>query len=126
MQEHKPVLGAPYLLADISNPEQYQQDQDEAFWLSTYTPHLDIDEVMRPMFDFQFPILADQYDKIQWMDGTYSKDDHKVVAIFSISVFWSSLIADNLPQGSTGILVVFASSCRQTFTYEVNRPDVAY
>jgi hypothetical protein len=126
IQEHKPVISAPYLLADISKPELYQQDQDEAFWLSSYLPHLDIEEVMRPMFDFQFPVLADAHDKIQWMDGKYTKEDHKVAAIFSISIYWSYMISDILPQGSSGILVVFESECAQTFTFEVNGPDVVY
>jgi Adenylate and Guanylate cyclase catalytic domain len=126
MQEHKPLISAPYLLADISRPEQYQQDQDEALWISSYVPQLDFEEVMRPMFDFQFPILADAYNKIQWMDGTYSTEDHKVVALLSISIYWSYMISDILPQGSSGVLVVFESACTQTFTYEVNGPHVVY
>jgi hypothetical protein len=126
LQDHKPLMTAPYLLGDTSNPEQYQLDQDEALWLSSYVPHLDIEEVMRPIFDFRFPILADAHDKIQWMDGTYSKDDHKVVAMLSISIYWSYMITDILPQGSVGILVVFESECTQTFTYEVNGPDAVY
>jgi hypothetical protein len=126
MQEHKPLMTAPYLLADISHPEQYEEDQDEASWLSTYLPHLDIEEVMRPIFDFQYPIWADAHDKIHWMDGTYSREDHKVVAIFSLTIYWSYMISDILPEGSTGILVVFESECRQTFTYEVDGPEVVY
>jgi hypothetical protein len=113
-------------LADTSRPDWYQQDLDEALWLSSYVPHLDIDEVARPMFDFQFPVLADAYDKIQWTDGTYSKEDHKVVAIFSISIYWSYMISHILPTGSRGTLVVFENPCTQTFTYEVNGPDVVY
>jgi hypothetical protein len=111
IQEHKPVMTVPYLLGDSSNPEQYQADQDE---------------VMRPMFDFQFPVLADAHEKIQWNDGTYSKDDHTVVAILSISTYWSSMISDILPQRSSGVMVVFESACTQSFTFEVNGPDVNY
>jgi hypothetical protein len=126
MQEQKPLMAPPYLLADISNPEQYQQDQTDAIWLSSYAPYLDIEEVMRPFFDFHFPVLADANDKIQLMDGTYSKDDHRVVAIISIGIYWSYMISNILPQGSNGILVVFENECNQTFTYEVNGPDVVY
>jgi hypothetical protein len=126
IQEHKPVMTVPYLLGDVSIPEQYQQDQEEALRLSAYVPHLDIEAVMSPMFDFQFPILADAHDKIQWMNGSYSKEDHEVVAIFSISIYWSNIISDILPKGSVGILVVFECACAQTFTYEVNGPDVTY
>jgi hypothetical protein len=126
LEEQKPVLSPPYLVADISRPDQYQQDLDEALWLSSYVPHLDIEEVMRPMFDFQFPILVDAHEKIQWMDGTYSKDDHKVAAILSISIYWSYMISDILPQGSNGVLVVFESACAQKFTFEVNGPEVVY
>jgi hypothetical protein len=126
IQEHKPVMTVPYLLGDSSNPEQYQADQDEALWVSSYVPHLEIEEVMRPMFDFQFPVLADAHEKIQWNDGTYSKDDHTVVAILSISSYWSSMISDILPQRSSGVMVVFESACTQSFTFEVNGPDVIY
>jgi hypothetical protein len=126
MEEHKPVMTAPYLLADMSNPEQYEQDVNDALWLSPYVPQLNFEEVMRPIFDFQFPVLADAHNKIQWMDGSYSKEDHKVVAILAISIYWSYMIRDILPQGSNGILVVFESACTQKFTYEVNGPHVVY
>jgi hypothetical protein len=126
MQEHKPVISEPYLLADTTNPEQYQEDLDEALWLSSYVPQLQMEEVMRPISDFLFPILADAYEKIQWMDGTYSIEDHKVVAILSISIYWSYMISDILPQGSRGIYVVFENPCTQQFTYEVNGPEVVY
>jgi hypothetical protein len=78
------------------------------------------------MFDFIFPVLADAHEKIQWVDGTYSMEDHKVVALLSISIYWSYLIRDILPKGSTGVLVGFESSCTRKFTYEVNWPDVVY
>jgi hypothetical protein len=81
---------------------------------------------MRPIFDFRFPVLVDAYNKFQLMDGTYSKDDHNVVAIFSISIYWSFMFSHILPEGSNGILVVFESTCAQTFAYEVNGPDVVY
>jgi hypothetical protein len=126
MQEHKPVMSVPYLLADSSDPGRYQQDQIDALWMSNYLPQLSMEEVKQPIFDFHFPILADAYDKIQWMDGTYATEDHKVVAIFSIGIYWNYMIRDVLPQGSTGILVVFNSACTQSFTYEVNGPDVVY
>jgi hypothetical protein len=126
MQEHKPVIGVPYLLADTSNPERYKQDQIDALWISSYVPKLSMEEVMQPLFEFHFPVLDDAYDKIQWMDGTYSKSDHKVVALFSIGIYWSYMIRDVLPQGSNGILVVFENACTQTFTFEVNGPDVVY
>jgi hypothetical protein len=81
---------------------------------------------MRPMFDFLFPVLADAHDKIQWGYGTNSMEDHKVVAILSICIYWSYMIRDILPKGSTGILVAFESSCARKLTYEVNGPDVFY
>jgi hypothetical protein len=126
IQEHKPVITEPYLLGDTSNPEQYQQDLNDALWLSSYVPQLKLDEVMRPIFDFHFPILADAHDKIKWTDGTYSREDHKVVGLLAVSIYWSYMIRDILPEGSSGILVVFDSACTQKFTYEVNGPDVVY
>jgi hypothetical protein len=126
MQEHKPLMTAPYLLADPSDPEQYQLDLNQAHWFTSFLPQLNFEEVMRPVFDFHFPIVADAHDKIQWMDETYSTKDHKVVAILTICIYWSYMIKDILPQGSTGILVVFESACTQKFAYEVNGPHVVY
>jgi hypothetical protein len=60
------------------------------------------------------------------MDETYSRNDHQVVAILSISIYWSYMVRDILPRGSTGILVVFENACTQKFTDEVNGPDVVY
>jgi hypothetical protein len=126
IQDHKPVMTPPFLLGDNSDPEVYQANLDEALWLSSYVPHLDLEEVMQPVFEFQFPILADAHEKIQWMDGKYAKEDHEVVAIFSINMYWSSMISDILPEGSVGVLVVFESACTQTFTFEVNGPVATY
>jgi hypothetical protein len=116
MQEHKPVISEPYLLADTSNSEQYQEDLNEAIWLSSYVPHMNIEAIMRLIFDFQFPILADAYDKIQWMIETYSRNDHQAVAILSISIYWTYMVRDLPPHGSTGILVVFENACTQKLT----------
>jgi hypothetical protein len=46
MQEGKPVISEPYLLADVYNPAQYQEDIHETLWLSSYVPEMKIDEVM--------------------------------------------------------------------------------
>jgi hypothetical protein len=78
------------------------------------------------MFDFLFPVLADAHEKIHWVDATYSMEDHKVVASLSTSIYWSYMIRDILPKGSTGVLVAFESSCTRKFTYEVNWPGVVY
>jgi hypothetical protein len=126
LQEHKPVMPVPYLLADTSNPEQYEQDILDAEWLSTYVPELTLEEAMQPIFEFQFPVVADAYKKIQWMDETYSKEDHKVVGLLGIGIYWSYMMRDILPQDSNGILVVFESACVQKFTFEVNGSDVVY
>jgi hypothetical protein len=113
IQEHKPIITPPFLLGDTTDPELYQQDVNDANWVSMYVPELSFEEVMRPIFEFQFPLLADAHNKIQWTDGTYAKEDHKVVAILAISIYWSYFIEDILPQGSNGILVIFESACTQ-------------
>jgi hypothetical protein len=45
-QEGKPVTSEPYLLADVYNPAQYQEDIDETLRLSSYVPEMNMDEVM--------------------------------------------------------------------------------
>jgi hypothetical protein len=48
------------------------------------------------------------------------------VGVYSISIFWRDLINNILPHDSDGIVVVFENACNQTFTYEINGPEVHY
>ena len=41
-------------------------------------------------------------------------------------MFWKDLIKDILPQGTDGIVVVFASECTDPFTYQLNGPQTVY
>jgi Adenylate and Guanylate cyclase catalytic domain len=128
MEDHRPTITVPYLLADKSDPARYQEDLDEANWLHDYLPNVDsVEEVLQPLSDFAYPIFANSHERIQFnTDGHHGKDEHAVVALFSASVYWKDQIRDILPEGSAGILVVFESECASSFTYEVNGPNVVY
>ncbi|KAG7359286.1 adenylate and guanylate cyclase catalytic domain containing protein [Nitzschia inconspicua] len=136
MQDKRPTITAPYLLANPAVPERYEEDLNEAHWLHSYLPNVEtVEEVMQPISDFAYPIYHNAHERIQFNmdDGDHqaqelgsNSDDPVVAALFSVTVYWKDMIKDILPEGSNGILVVFESDCVQEFTYEVNGPNVVY
>ncbi|KAG7355294.1 adenylate and guanylate cyclase catalytic domain containing protein [Nitzschia inconspicua] len=136
IEDKRPTITPPYLLADPADPAKYQDDLDEANWLHSYLPNVEtVEEVMQPISDFAYPIYHNAHEKIQFntdeenhatqLSGNNSEVP-SVAALFSVSVYWKDMIKDILPEGSNGILVVFESDCVQDFTYEVNGPNVVY
>jgi hypothetical protein len=49
-----------------------------------------------------------------------------LVSILTISFFWRRFIENILPPGSYGIVAVIENTCGQSFTYQINGPDVVY
>jgi hypothetical protein len=105
LQERKPVLTEPYFLNDPNDPDAYEHILDEANWLSQYLPNKTLEEIMQPMSDLFYPIFEKAHEKIEWVDQNFTKEDHKVVAFFSVSIFWKDTLANILPKGNDGIHV---------------------
>ena len=106
IRTRRPVLGEPYLVDDPNDPEGQEENIDEANWLSQYLPHAkSIEEIMQPMSDLYYPILEDAHEKIEWVDGNFKPEDHRVVGFFSVSIFWKDTLKNILPEGSDGMHV---------------------
>jgi hypothetical protein len=53
------------------------------------------------------------------MDGT-------VVGLFSLGVYFREIIRDVLPPGTNGMIIVVDNACTETFTYQIDGPNVTY
>jgi hypothetical protein len=88
-------------------------------WIKDF---VDADEdFTEPYSDITYPIVDTSADSVN-QDRTQGT----VVSIFSMTFYWRDLIKDILPEGSRGLIVVFENKCSQTFTYQMNGPDVTY
>eukprot|EP00977_Amphora_coffeiformis_P019489 scaffold7295_cov167-Amphora_coffeaeformis.AAC.11 len=77
-----------------------------------------------PLVVIYYPMLRrDPYTvKVDSDNG----DEHELVGMFVLTIFWRHLIRDILPPGSDGISVVFSNECGQAFTYTLHGPNVTY
>jgi hypothetical protein len=124
---HKVTITDAYLISYPDDEERLENDKEEAEWVSTYL--LDGEEPMEPISDIYYPIITQANRQIEIHDGHKNdehNDEHDVVGIFSLSVYWRDTIKNILPDGSDGLLVVFENPCSPTFTYQVNGPDVIF
>jgi hypothetical protein len=46
--------------------------------------------------------------------------------MFTVIIYWSSLLAGILPLDSKGIIIVFENECNPTFSFQVDGPVVIY
>ncbi len=106
LRDHRPLIIPAYFIAYENDTERIEENYDEALWLSDYLPYMDsIEEVMQPMSDLFYPIIADSNRKIELMDGTYRTEDHEVVGFLCLALYWKDMLNEILPDGSIGILV---------------------
>jgi Adenylate and Guanylate cyclase catalytic domain len=73
-----------------------------------------------------YPII-DKIDKV-YVAGAddYNAADHRIVGMMTASIYWRTLLRDALPPDSNGVQAVFKNKCTNSFTYQVNGPDVKY
>jgi Adenylate and Guanylate cyclase catalytic domain len=73
-----------------------------------------------------YPII-DKIDQV-YVAGAedYDPVGHRIVGMLGASIRWRMVLRNALPADSTGIQVVFKNSCTNSFTYQVNGPNVEY
>ena len=100
-----PYLGQVY--TDPNDEDEIVEMSYEVDWLSNYIdPEEEADE---PVADLVYPIITKK-DGSNVKDGNYTlSSDLSVVGMYSITYYWRELLQDILPEGSTGIDVVFQS-----------------
>jgi Adenylate and Guanylate cyclase catalytic domain len=76
--------------------------------------------------DVFYPIVDDiSRVDISGSDNT-NLTDKAVVGALAVSIYWRELIRDILPPGSNGIVVVVRNPCTESFTYQINGPNIEY
>jgi hypothetical protein len=67
------------------------------------------------------PIL-DNVDSIQ----IESPADYQLLGTFVVSVYWRDMLANILPRGDNGLVVVFENECNSAFSFQLDGPNVTY
>jgi hypothetical protein len=77
------------------------------------------DEVSdEPFCNLIYPII-DSRDSIDGFDGENEVDDDPVVATIATTIYWREILECILPDGRSGLIVVFKNNCTDSFTYEL-------
>jgi class 3 adenylate cyclase len=108
-------------LPDANDPDNVNTLKVINDWAAKYvSPDRDTSE---PFVRFTYPVLDTAADSVS---STKDKSASSVVAIVSLTFFWRDFIENILPDGGVGLVVVFENTCNQSFTYQINGPEVEY
>mmetsp|Transcript_42798 Transcript_42798/g.46468 ORF Transcript_42798/g.46468 Transcript_42798/m.46468 type:complete len:297 (-) Transcript_42798:1064-1954(-) len=74
-----------------------------------------------------YPVIVNANKHIEIKDGM-NETNHKIVGIFSISIYWRDTLKNILPQWKRHItlIIVYTNPCKPMFTYKINGPKVIF
>jgi len=118
-RNHKAIISGAFLIPRPDDPDKNAEEEATADWYKDFLPPYE--EVMEPMSDLVYPIIADahEYDNLH-AGGDYNPSEHTLAGFLALSMYWRDLIRGILPAGSIGLLAVFENPCNPTFTYQVS------
>jgi hypothetical protein len=119
--DHQVVIGNVANLLNPDDPYSEERVAGNNNWIKDYVgTEVDYTE---PMSDMYYPIFDNAADEV-----SIEASEHKLnmVGVMAMTFFWRDFIENILPPGSDGTVVVFENTCGQTFTYQINGPDVVY
>ena len=119
-ENRRVVISAAINILDPNNPASAAEVADRNNFLKNFLANgTDVSEPASTMFYPIFDTAAEHVD---------IKNDRtaKPVAVFAMFFFWRDLLTGILPPGTDGIIAVFRNGCNQTFTYEINGPELNY
>ncbi|KAL7562125.1 hypothetical protein ACA910_019867 [Epithemia clementina (nom. ined.)] len=92
-------------------------------WIADRVGHDDVDPT-EPFFATYYPIIGNATDAV---DVTMlNPENHKVVGVIATTMFWRKLFENLLAPGSRGLVAVIGSDCNQTFTFQIDGPEVEF
>jgi hypothetical protein len=100
-------------LPDSDDLDAVAEAEENSDWAKGYIG--EDEDPSEPMSEIFYPIIPDS-----------DEGNETVMGVYSIAIFWRDLINNILPPDSDGIVVVIENACNQTFTYEINGPEVHY
>jgi hypothetical protein len=121
LMSEKVVISKVNNLINPSDPSSEEQVKKSNDYIKTYMGE-DVDET-EPFSDIFYPILSNAADSVAVPQDS---DDSLFGGVFSLTFYWRDLLAEILPDGDHGLVVVIGNECDQTFTYKLNGPDVEY
>lgn len=118
IDEHVAIISEPYMLYDRSIPEEKELNDILMGWFEYFIrPDENPNE---PCSDIMFPVLADlSHIRIVDEERDGPAVNHTVVAGIRSPFYWRDTIKYILPEGNTGMIVVFNNPCSPSFTYQI-------
>lgn len=112
---------------DPTNEVQVQEAQLYVEWATNYIgPD---EEPNEPFSTVYYPITdcaADFVSMTTITDSESAEEDCNLVGVVAMAFYWRNLLKDSLTEGNNGMVAVIDSTCNQSFSYEINGPDVRY
>jgi signal transduction histidine kinase/CheY-like chemotaxis protein len=123
IREGNPVFSKPALVPGYKDVDGVNVDLDAWDVLESDLESNDHREhAGKPASMIHYPIFGEA-------SGTHNDPGHspsRVVGFLSATIHFSELLANVLPKGSNGTVVVFDNPCSQSFTFELNGPEARY
>ena len=130
VDEHLVTITEPYMIAHPWDTEKIKENENEAQWLGDYLGPGD--NALEPVSDIYYPLIPSMLDNVffreEYPSLSYKKEDHQLGAYLALSMHWGKALTDLLPEGTTGVTVVFQNHCAEAppFTYEISGPIPKY
>eukprot|EP00934_Nitzschia_sp_Nitz4_P004508 Nitzschia sp. Nitz4//scaffold87_size112219//63226//66821//NITZ4_004078-RA/size112219-augustus-gene-0.60-mRNA-1//-1//CDS//3329559381//4498//frame0 len=109
------VLGKGYAqLADVANAQ-------EGSYIEKYNSTF---RSIEPISEIHYPIFADAADNVLIQET--AENNSPMVGFMWLSFYWRNEMVDLLPSGTNGLVCVVSTSTNNSFTYQLNGPDVVF
>jgi hypothetical protein len=124
MKNRKAAISQPMMIPNPNNPDALFEAE---LWCEYYNNFIAPGEsCMEPMISMYYPII-NSVNQVDISTEENYPDDYEVEAMVAVDMYWRSLIKDILPPGSRGIIMVVENTCvPDSFTYQINGPNVKY
>jgi Adenylate and Guanylate cyclase catalytic domain len=80
----------------------------------------------QPVMDVAYPIVNDLSRVEVLSSKNYDPSKHTLVGLMTISIYWREIITNVLSPGSNGVIIVVDNDCTDSFTYQIDGPNVTY
>ena len=122
--DHRVVISN---VANFPNPDDPNSEVNIAAYSTWIEGYVEEDFLSaEPSSDLYYPIFDSAVDEVTLSDDERLLNQLNMVGAIGMTFYWRDMIGSILPSGSDGVVVVFENACNQSFTYQINGPDVVY
>jgi Adenylate and Guanylate cyclase catalytic domain len=113
-----------HLTFDRDDPEGQAESEG---WIEYYRKYISPDvDPFQPIMDIVYPIVDDVSQIELTASDHYNPNTHTVVGLVAVNVYWREIFSNALPPGLYGVVVVVDNACTDSFSYQINGPNVVY